>query len=100
MIFETLLTLMKNNKDLHILVSFSRRDDSIGSVFFNSITEDISYKIKKINAKGTNVPSAFIASFYAGAIISTVNWWFGDGMKTPIDEMVRYMDMQITVFDC
>ncbi|WP_170311660.1 TetR/AcrR family transcriptional regulator C-terminal domain-containing protein [Vallitalea okinawensis] len=94
-IFNNLLCLLLNNKKLHILVSSTRLEDSIGSIFFDLVTKDILDKMDKKNAQQKGMPSSFIASFYAGAIISVAKWWFDEGMNIPIEDMLEYMNAQL-----
>lgn len=91
-IFGTLLTLISNNKRLHILLSFSRQEDSVGSTFFELVAEDI---LDKISSK-KDIPESFVASFYTGSIISAANWWLNEGMNIPIEDMLKYMDTQLS----
>ncbi len=93
-IFENLLSLLLNNKKLHILVS-SGLEDSIGAIFFDLVAKDLLSKMDKKNTPQKGIPSAFTASFYVGAIISVAKWWFDDGMKIPVEDMLGYMDAQL-----
>jgi len=94
-IFNNLLSLLSNNRNLHILVSSSRLENSIASIFFDLVTKDILDKMDTRNNEHKDTPNSFVASFYSGAIISTAKWWFDEGMNIPIEDMLEYMNVQI-----
>jgi len=94
-IFSNLMSLLSNNKKLHILVSFSRQEDSVGSIFFELVTKDILDKMNNRDDQQKDIPDSFIASYYAGAIISVASWWFYEGMNIPVEDMMKYMANQL-----
>ena len=84
--------LSENRQVVDVLLHSGVQGRSLQDAFSRSCVEELTQIIDRYaHEKGLapSVPTAFLAEFYVGGIISAARWWFVDGTRYSEEEMVR-----------
>ena len=95
-IFENTLKYLSANPKMYLLL-MNNETNSIMPTLSKLVIEDITHKLESNEQCGFKhlIPIQVIAHFYAGALISLINWWLKNYESVSIDAMVKYLDLMM-----